>query len=139
MRGGDREALRDQMVNQNMNRISKLLRTARKKNVQMVRTDGSGRIHVQCPHCDHVFETHAAGDFASCEDCGRPFNRFTNAVETDGGQPICKNTGCERPVPAPSRTRSNLGRDHGFCNVVCLLEWEDEKRERREVGGVGGR
>jgi len=38
------------------------------------------RLTVNCPECDHTFETHDVGDLVECVDCGELFGRFTNMV-----------------------------------------------------------
>lgn len=40
-------------------------------------------IHVECPDCGEVFETHDVGDLVACAGCDETFNRFMNIVEVD--------------------------------------------------------
>lgn len=63
------------------------------------------------------------------------------STDTDGERPTCQRDGCDKPVPAPSRKKLNLGRDSGYCNLACMLEGEsDDGVDRGEgVETDGGR
>lgn len=40
---------------------------------------------VECPHCDHRYETHETGDREACPECDTVFNRFTNTIGAPDG------------------------------------------------------